>query len=196
MHTYFYLIFSYIIYSAFLQHEQVACHPCTSITYRQSFFRTRGTNIKSGTHTWKHLEAWHRSRSLTVSAVASSQPSGGVESQERSSRRDRVAARMDPPDVEMESAQSPPQPPPTPAPVPAAGEAWSMLSRARALLEEGKPSLALQAVRALSLSLPPPSPPRLHFACCVLHSSPPSPVVERAAGNSPGFMWLFLPIEG
>ncbi|GJM90251.1 hypothetical protein PR202_ga06513 [Eleusine coracana subsp. coracana] len=51
---------------------------------------------------------------------------------------------MDPPDVEMESVQNPPQP--LLAPVPAAGEAWSMLTRARALLEEGKPSLALQAV--------------------------------------------------
>ncbi|XP_062224037.1 uncharacterized protein LOC133922643 [Phragmites australis] len=52
---------------------------------------------------------------------------------------------MDPPDVEMEPAQSQPQPPPA-APAPATGEGWSMLSRARALLEEGKPSLALQAV--------------------------------------------------
>uniref|UniRef100_A0A0A9E7X5 Uncharacterized protein n=1 Tax=Arundo donax TaxID=35708 RepID=A0A0A9E7X5_ARUDO len=43
---------------------------------------------------------------------------------------------MDPPDVEMEAARAPA----------AAGEGWSMLSRARALLEEGKPSLALQAV--------------------------------------------------
>ncbi|KAL6888685.1 hypothetical protein ACP4OV_009711 [Aristida adscensionis] len=46
---------------------------------------------------------------------------------------------MDPPDVEMEAAQSPP-------PAPAAGEGWSMLARARVLLQEGKPSLALQAV--------------------------------------------------
>ncbi|TVU32661.1 hypothetical protein EJB05_24402 [Eragrostis curvula] len=53
---------------------------------------------------------------------------------------------MDPPDVEMEVEQTPPQAPPAPAPVPAAGEGWNMLSRARALLEEGKPSLALQAV--------------------------------------------------
>ncbi|KAG2648634.1 uncharacterized protein LOC120654706 [Panicum virgatum] len=56
---------------------------------------------------------------------------------------------MDPPDVEMEAAPEPPAQPPVPAPAPAsaaAGEGWSMLSRARALLEEGKPSLALQAV--------------------------------------------------
>ncbi|KAJ1254678.1 hypothetical protein BS78_04G043700 [Paspalum vaginatum] len=46
---------------------------------------------------------------------------------------------MDPPDVEMEPAPQPPAPA-------AAGEGWSMLSRARVLLEEGKPSLALQAV--------------------------------------------------
>ena len=60
---------------------------------------------------------------------------------------------MDPPDVEMEPAQPQPQPPPA-APALATGEGWSMLSRARALLEEGKPSLALQAVRPLSVSLP------------------------------------------
>jgi hypothetical protein len=44
-------------------------------------------------------------------------------------------------------------------------------------------------------SFPFPSPFRV-LRVGVLHSSPPSPVVERAAGNSPGFMWLFLPIEG
>ncbi|CAN6237191.1 unnamed protein product [Urochloa humidicola] len=54
---------------------------------------------------------------------------------------------MDPPDVEMELAPEAPAQPQAPAPAPeAAGEGWSMLSRARALLEEGKPSLALQAV--------------------------------------------------
>ncbi|PUZ74145.1 hypothetical protein GQ55_1G042100 [Panicum hallii var. hallii] len=54
---------------------------------------------------------------------------------------------MDPPDVEMEPAPEAPAQHPVPAPAPAAaGEGWSMLSRARALLEEGKPSLALQAV--------------------------------------------------
>ncbi|KQJ93418.1 uncharacterized protein LOC100844597 [Brachypodium distachyon] len=57
---------------------------------------------------------------------------------------------MDPSDVEMEeSAEHPPQPttPPPPQPQPAAtGEGWSMLTRARALLQEGQPSLALQAI--------------------------------------------------
>ncbi|CAL4889840.1 unnamed protein product [Urochloa decumbens] len=54
---------------------------------------------------------------------------------------------MDPPDVEMELAPEAPAQPQAPAMAPAAaGEGWSMLSRARALLEEGKPSLALQAV--------------------------------------------------
>lgn len=53
------------------------------------------------------------------------------------------APPMDPSDVEMEAAEPPPQ---TQPPPPQAGEGWSMLSRARALLEEGKPSLALQAV--------------------------------------------------
>lgn len=48
---------------------------------------------------------------------------------------------MDPPDVEMEMEPAPQPPAPT-----AVGEGWSMLSRARGLLEEGKPSLALQAV--------------------------------------------------
>ncbi|KAL5211536.1 hypothetical protein ABZP36_022383 [Zizania latifolia] len=53
---------------------------------------------------------------------------------------------MDPSDVEMEAAEAEPTPqPPQPAPG-AAEEGWSMLSRARALLEEGKPSLALQAI--------------------------------------------------
>ena len=67
---------------------------------------------------------------------------------------------MDPPDVEMEATPEPPVPAPAPA---AAGEGWSMLSRARALLQEGKPSLALQAVRPL----PVPPPFRL-FECCVV----------------------------
>ncbi|CAN6277612.1 unnamed protein product [Urochloa humidicola] len=54
---------------------------------------------------------------------------------------------MDPPDVEMELAPEAPAQPQAPVPAPeAAGEGWSMLSRARALLEEGKPSLTLQAV--------------------------------------------------
>ncbi|KAI4967017.1 hypothetical protein ZWY2020_034450 [Hordeum vulgare] len=58
---------------------------------------------------------------------------------------------MDPSDVEMEPAEHPPQPqpqqPPPPQPQPAAaGDGWSMLSRARGLLQEGQPSLALQAV--------------------------------------------------
>ncbi|CAN6243114.1 unnamed protein product [Urochloa humidicola] len=54
---------------------------------------------------------------------------------------------MDPPDVEMELAPEAPAQPQAPAPVQeTAGEGWSMLTRARALLEEGKPSLALQAV--------------------------------------------------
>lgn len=61
---------------------------------------------------------------------------------------------MDPPDVEMEPAPEPLAQPPSPTPAAAAaGEGWSMLSRARELLQEGKPSLALQAVRPLSLSL-------------------------------------------
>jgi hypothetical protein len=60
---------------------------------------------------------------------------------------------MDPPDVEMEMDPAPQPPAPAVAPAPAAvGEGWSMLSRARGLLEEGKPSLALQAVRTLPLS--------------------------------------------
>ncbi|KAF8776356.1 hypothetical protein HU200_003587 [Digitaria exilis] len=54
---------------------------------------------------------------------------------------------MDPPDVEMEPAPEPLAQPPSPTPAAAAaGEGWSMLSRARELLQEGKPSLALQAV--------------------------------------------------
>ena len=83
---------------------------------------------------------------------------------------------MDPPDVEMEAAPEPPAQPPVPAPAPAsaaAGEGWSMLSRARALLEEGKPSLALQAVRPLPLSPFRPSFRLLEY--CVWRSFPPSP---------------------
>uniref|UniRef100_A0ACD5YNM6 Uncharacterized protein n=1 Tax=Avena sativa TaxID=4498 RepID=A0ACD5YNM6_AVESA len=59
---------------------------------------------------------------------------------------------MDPSDVEMETAEHPPQPQQPPPPQPqqpqpaAAGDGWSMLSRARGLLEEGQPSLALQAI--------------------------------------------------
>ncbi|KAF7083713.1 hypothetical protein CFC21_087476 [Triticum aestivum] len=57
---------------------------------------------------------------------------------------------MDPSDVEMEPAEhpsqpQPQQPPPPPQPA-AAGDGWSMLSRARGLLQEGQPSLALQAL--------------------------------------------------
>ncbi|CAD6248015.1 unnamed protein product [Miscanthus lutarioriparius] len=54
-----------------------------------------------------------------------------------------MAPPMDPPDVDMEVDPAPQ--PPAPA-VAAVGEGWSMLSRARGLLEEGKPSLALQLV--------------------------------------------------
>uniref|UniRef100_A0A0D9VCE9 C2HC zinc finger plants domain-containing protein n=1 Tax=Leersia perrieri TaxID=77586 RepID=A0A0D9VCE9_9ORYZ len=56
---------------------------------------------------------------------------------------------MDPSDVEMEAAEvepTPQQPPPPPAVAAAGEEGWSLLSRARVLLEEGKPSLALQAI--------------------------------------------------
>ncbi|BAF07872.1 uncharacterized protein [Oryza sativa Japonica Group] len=58
---------------------------------------------------------------------------------------------MDPYDVEMEAAEGEPMaeqaPPPAAAAAAAArGDGWSMLSRARVLLEEGKPSLALQAI--------------------------------------------------
>lgn len=57
---------------------------------------------------------------------------------------------MDPSDVEMETAEHPPQEPPPPPPQQqqpaAAGDGWSMLSRARGLLEEGQPSQALQAI--------------------------------------------------
>lgn len=56
---------------------------------------------------------------------------------------------MDPSDVEMEPAEHPPQPqhPPPPQQQPAAaGGGWGMLSRARGLLQEGQPSLALQAI--------------------------------------------------
>lgn len=102
-----------------------------------------------------------------IAAAAGACQQRPAQSQRRSTRGKRPGRsrrrRMDPPDVEMESEQSPPQPPP--AQVQAAGEAWSMLTRARALLEEGKPSLALQAVRVHSLSLP--SPSRLHLSCCV-----------------------------
>lgn len=75
---------------------------------------------------------------------------------------------MDPPDVEMEPAPQSAAQPPAPAQA-AGGEGWSMLSRARAMLEEGKPSLALQAVSETS---PPLSllPFRPHFACCVWRS--------------------------
>ena len=98
---------------------------------------------------------------------------------------------MDPPDVEMEAAPEPPAQPPVPAPAPAAaGEGWSMLSRARALLEEGKPSLALQAVRPLPLS-PLRTPFRL-FEYCVWRSFPPSP--GRGNGEFSGFASRMLPI--
>jgi hypothetical protein len=89
---------------------------------------------------------------------------------------------MDPSDVEMEPAEHPPQPqqPPPQQPAAAAGDGWSMLSRARGLLEEGQPSLALQAVRTLA-PLPLPSHPlfpfRLHFVCFV--ASRPSPRVPE-----------------
>jgi hypothetical protein len=59
---------------------------------------------------------------------------------------------MDLPDVEMEPAEQPPshpQQPPQEQPA-AARDGWSMLSRARGLLEEVQPSLALQAVRTLA----------------------------------------------
>jgi len=94
---------------------------------------------------------------------------------------------MDPPDVEMEAAPEPPVPAPAPA---AAGEGWSMLSRARALLQEGKPSLALQAVRPLPLSPFRPSFRLLEY--CVWRSFPPSP--GRGNGEFSGFASRMLPI--
>ena len=85
-----------------------------------------------------------------------------------------MAPPMDPPDVDMEVDPAPQ--PPAPA-VAAVGEGWSMLSRARGLLEEGKPSLALQAVRTLLLF------PLLRSVsisrAVVSRSSPPSPGVRR-----------------
>ena len=97
---------------------------------------------------------------------------------------------MDPPDVEMEAAPEPPAQPPVPAPAPAAaGEGWSMLSRARALLQEGKPSLALQAVRPLPLS---PFRPHFDFSSAVWCSFPPSP--GRGNGEFSGFASRMLPI--
>ncbi|CAO2044612.1 unnamed protein product, partial [Urochloa humidicola] len=110
--------------------------------------RTRRTNIKAG-RSRAHLEA---------SGGVASQPQPSPASSElltprrrkhrRGGERPRSSAPpMDPPDVEMELAPEAPAQPQAPAPAPeAAGEGWSMLSRARALLEEGKPSLALQAV--------------------------------------------------
>jgi hypothetical protein len=64
---------------------------------------------------------------------------------------------MDPPDVEMEPAPQSAAQPPAPAQA-AGGEGWSMLSRARAMLEEGKPSLALQAVSETPPPFPSPVP--------------------------------------
>jgi hypothetical protein len=114
-----------------------------------------GQAIKAATHTWNHPEAWHWRRSRSPAAVVRQQrtaPRGG-EVQERRRARS-MAPPVDPPDVEMEMDPAPQPPPPAVAPAPAAvGEGWSMLSRARGLLEEGKPSLALQAVRTLP-SLP------------------------------------------
>jgi hypothetical protein len=110
-----------------------------------------GQAIKAATHTWNHPEAWHWRRSRSPAAVVRQQrtaPRGG-EVQERRRARS-MAPPVDPPDVEMEMDPAPQPPPPAVAPAPAAvGEGWSMLSRARGLLEEGKPSLALQAVRTL-----------------------------------------------
>ncbi|CAM0946740.1 unnamed protein product [Alopecurus aequalis] len=53
---------------------------------------------------------------------------------------------MDPSDVEMDPAEHPPQQPPQQQQPAAAGGGWSMLSRARGLLEEGQPSQALQTI--------------------------------------------------
>ncbi|KAL5207533.1 hypothetical protein ABZP36_031968 [Zizania latifolia] len=89
---------------------------------------------------------------------------------------------MDPSDVEMEAAEAEPTPqPPHPPPQPAsAGEGWSMLSRARALLEEGKPSLALQAVSYLS------SLRLLHSASISLAVYASIPRLVLGMGNSLG----------
>jgi hypothetical protein len=87
---------------------------------------------------------------------------------------------MDPSDVEMETAEHPPQEPPPPPPQQqqpaAAGDGWSMLSRARGLLEEGQPSQALQAVRTLTPTLPTlTSPLALRLRSVRFVASRPSP---------------------
>jgi hypothetical protein len=106
---------------------------------------------------------------------------------------------MDPPDVEMEPAEQPPshpqQPPPQQQPAAAAGDGWSMLSRARGLLEEGQPSLALQAVRTLA-PLPLPSHPLSRSASISCVSSRLDPRrVCLGAGNSPGCRHASYPSE-
>uniref|UniRef100_A0A0D3F0Z0 C2HC zinc finger plants domain-containing protein n=1 Tax=Oryza barthii TaxID=65489 RepID=A0A0D3F0Z0_9ORYZ len=60
---------------------------------------------------------------------------------------------MDPYDVEMEAAEGEPMAEQAPPPAAAAaavarGDGWSMLSRARVLLEEGKPPKILLAIRS------------------------------------------------
>uniref|UniRef100_A0A0E0JVT1 C2HC zinc finger plants domain-containing protein n=1 Tax=Oryza punctata TaxID=4537 RepID=A0A0E0JVT1_ORYPU len=125
---------------------------------------------------------------------------------------------MDPYDVEMEAAEGEPmvqQAPPAAAAAAAAagGEGWSMLSRARALLEEGKPSLALQAIllairsqggeqalmqtlnraRELYRQRSQPSPSvddlaSLLAQCAIAESQSPNTNVQQAPGSDPVMM--------
>jgi len=94
-----------------------------------------------------------------------------------------MALPMDPPDVDMEVDPAPQ--PPAPA-VAAVGEGWSMLSRARGLLEEGKPSLALQLVRTLPpLPFSVRSPFHVLSSRVRLHRRP-------ASGDEMGNPWGFF----
>lgn len=131
---------------------------------------TRQT-IEAATHAWKHLEAWHGSRRPPHQQRTASRCPRRRSTGERR-RVKPMTQPMDPPDVEMEMEPAPQPPAPT-----AVGEGWSMLSRARGLLEEGKPSLALQAVRTLP---PLPFSVRSPFpALSISRLSPPSPGVRR-----------------
>ena len=98
-----------------------------------------------------------------------------------------MALPMDPPDVEMEMDPAPQPPAPAVAPAPASvGEGWSMLSRARGLLEEGKPSLALQLVRTLPpLPFSVRSPFHVLSSRVRLHRRP-------ASGDEMGNPWGFF----
>lgn len=162
------------------------------VYYFRNRIRGRPRLPEEARTTWKHLEAWHRSRRAAVARSDQPSPRGAVHLAAAEHKReravDREAPAMDPSDVEMESAEHPPQPqqPPPPAPPQpaAAGDGWSMLSRARGLLQEGQPSLALQAVRTLaSLSLP--SHPLFPSASISCASSRLSTLAVRVGTGNP-----------